>query len=143
MLTAIVSIAPAYPTTTPVFCISLQQLDSNTETQETCERMRELEREVNLGWGEQTMDNDSLLLVMLDVILEVKSSMEEGEGGTSSTFIKTQVFFDTVKGKMRRLPLLYNSSQQLFQQSYFGPDCNLNIIKIKPSNFLRWIKTKI
>ena len=85
--------------------------------------MRDLEKEVNLGWGEQATDNDSLLLVMLhrllvllDVLLEVKSSMEEGEGGTSSTFIKSQVFFDTVKGKMRRLPLLYNSSQQLFQQ---------------------------
>jgi hypothetical protein len=85
--------------------------------------MRDLEREVNLGWGEQATDNDSLLLVMLhrllvllDVVLEVKSSMEEGEVGTSSTFIKSQVLFDTVKGKMRRLPLLYNSSQQLFQQ---------------------------
>ena len=33
-LTAIVYINPSYPTTTPVFCLSLQ-LDSNTETQET------------------------------------------------------------------------------------------------------------
>ena len=37
--------------------------------------MRDLEKEVNLGWGEQAIDNDSLLLVML----EVKSSMEDSQ----------------------------------------------------------------
>ena len=87
-----VSITPSYPTTTPVFSLSLQ-LDGNTETQETCEMMRVLEREVKLG-------------------------KEQATGGTSSYFIKSKVLFDSVKGKMRRLRL-YNSSQQLFQQRYF------------------------
>jgi hypothetical protein len=59
-----VSIAPSYPTTSPVFILSLQ-LDSNTETLETCKMMRDLEREMNLGWGEQPSDNDNLLFVML------------------------------------------------------------------------------
>jgi len=124
VLTALVSIAPSYPVVSPVFCLSLQ-LDSNTETLETSEMLRDLEREVNLGWEEQLgeMEGGLLmamlhrLLVLLDVLLEVKSSMQEGVGdNSSSSFTKSQVFFDTVKGKMRRLPLQYSSSQQLFQQ---------------------------
>ena len=118
-----VSISPSYPETSPVFCLSLQ-LDSDTETVETSEMMRDLEKEVNMGWKEQGEDDGSLLLVMLhrllvllDVMLEVRSSMQEGEGGNTNTnFTKSQVFFDTVKGKMRRLPLQYNGGQQLFQQ---------------------------
>jgi len=120
VLTALVSIAPSYPNISPVFCLSLQ-LDSSTETLETCEMVRDLEREVNLGWGEQfgNMEGGLLLAmlhrvsVLLDVLLEVKSSMQDEN---PSSFTKSQVFFDAVKGKMRRLPLQYNSSQQLFQQ---------------------------
>jgi len=122
-LTAMVSISPSYPETSPVFCLSLQ-LDSDTETVETSEMIRDLEKEVNMGWKEQGEDDGSLLLVMLhrllvllDVMLEVRSSMQEGEGGNINTnFTKSQVFFDTVKGKMRKLPLQYNGGQQLFQQ---------------------------
>ena len=119
-----VSIAPSYPDISPTFCLALQ-LDGDTETLETSEMVRDLEREVNLGWGDQLGDKEgSMLLVMLhrllvllDVVLEVRSSMQEGEGGkTSTSFTKSQVFFDTVKGKLRRLPLEYNPAQQLFQQ---------------------------
>eukprot|EP00092_Neocalanus_flemingeri_P094704 GFUD01120435.1.p1 GENE.GFUD01120435.1~~GFUD01120435.1.p1 ORF type:complete len:711 (+),score=250.43 GFUD01120435.1:40-2172(+) len=123
VLTALVSIAPSYPVDSPVFCLSLQ-LDNNTDSLETSEMLRDLEREVNLGWEEQLGQVEGglllamlhRLLVLLDVLLEVKSSMQEGVGETGSNFTKSQVFFDTVKGKMRRLPLQYNSSQQMFQQ---------------------------
>jgi len=123
-ITAMVSIAPSYPDISPTFCLALQ-LDGDTETLETSEMVRDLEREVNLGWGDQSgVKEGSMLLVMLhrllvllDVVLEVRSSMQEGEGGkTSTSFTKSQVFFDTVKGKLRRLPLEYNPAQQLFQQ---------------------------
>merc|ERR1712183_75761 len=105
VLTAWVSIAPSYPVVSPVFCLSLQ-LDSNAETLETGEME-----------GGLLMAMLHRLLVLLDVLLEVKSSMQEVVGdNSSSSFTKSQVFFDTVKGKMRRLPLQYSSSQQLFQQ---------------------------
>jgi len=123
-ITAMVSIAPSYPDISPMFCLALQ-LDGDTETLETCEIVRDLEREVNIGWEEQSEYKEkSMLLVMLhrllvllDVMLEVRSNMQEGEGGkTNSSFTKSQVFFDTVRGKLRRLPLQYNSSHQMFQQ---------------------------
>ena len=87
-MTAMVSIAPSYPDISPTFCLALQ-LDGETETLETSEMVRDLEREVNLGWGEQAGDKEGnmllvmlhRLLVLLDVVLEVRSSMQEGEGG--------------------------------------------------------------
>jgi len=122
VLSALIALSPSYPVVSPVFSLSLQ-LDSNTETVETSEMVRDMEREVNLEWRDQVdqVEGGLLLamlhrmLVLLDVFLEVTSSMQEGEEKGSS-FTKTQVFFDTVKGKMRRLPLHYNSSQQMFQQ---------------------------
>ena len=111
-----VSISPSYPETSPIFCLLLQ-LDSDTETVETSEIIWDLEKEINMGWKEQEEGDVSLLLVMvhrllvlLDVMMEVRSSMQEEEGGNTNTnFTKSQVFFDTVNGKMRKLPL------QLFQ----------------------------
>ena len=52
------------------------------------------------------------LLLLTDVVLEVSSS-EETAG---DKFMKSQVFLDNVRGRMRRLPLVFNTSQQMFQQ---------------------------
>ena len=52
------------------------------------------------------------LLLLTDVVLEVSSS-EEAAG---EKFMKSQVFLDNVRGRMRRLPLVFNTSQQMFQQ---------------------------
>ena len=65
--------------------------------------VRNLEREVNLGRVEQASDIHSLMLMKLHRLLVLLSSMGEGEGRTSSISMKSQVFFDTVKGKMEVL----------------------------------------
>ena len=78
-ITAMVSIAPSYPDISPMFCLALQ-LDGDAETLETCEIVRDLEREVNIGWEEQCEYKETSmllvmlhrLLVLLDVMLEVR-----------------------------------------------------------------------
>jgi len=120
VLTAMISISPSYPEVPPAFSLSLQ-LEDRTETSETSEMMRDFEREVNIGWEGPT-DSKLLLvllhrmLVLLDVVLEVYSSLEEEFEGAGGSFLKSQVFFDTVRGKMRRLPLYFNRTHQMFEQ---------------------------
>ena len=62
VLAALVSIVPSYPVVSPVFCLSLQ-LGSNTETLETSKMLRDLEKEVNLGWKEQLGEMEGGLLM--------------------------------------------------------------------------------
>ena len=66
-----VSMAPSDPITIPVVSLSFQ-LGSYTEARETIKITRDSEREVNLGWEQ------------LDV--QVKSSMEEGEGRSNTSY---------------------------------------------------------
>jgi len=116
VMTGLVSISPSYPTVPPVFCLSLKNGD-NTHTQETSEVIRDLEREINVEVGD--ISRPGLLSIMIhklllltDIVLEVETSL----GNTEGEFCKSQVFLDNVRGRMRRLPLHYNTTQQMFQQ---------------------------
>ena len=112
VMTALVSISPSHPTTPPLWCLSLKVGD-NTESQETSEVIRDLERELNLFEESLSLATTvHQLLLLTDVVLEVSSS-EEAAG---EKFMKSQVFLDNVRGRMRRLPLVFNTSQQMFQQ---------------------------
>jgi len=124
-LTAFISIPASYPTDGPVFSLSLQ-VDEKKETVESCEMMRDLEKEINLGYkdivdqveGKLLMIMLHRMLVLLDVALEVRSIAQEANDGNGvSNFTKSQVFLETVKGKMRRFPFHFNSGQQMFQHS--------------------------
>ena len=107
-MTCLVSISPSYPTITPLWCLSLK-LGDDQLTQESSEMIRDLEQEMNIESPELSVSSMvHKLLLLTDVVLEVS----EGE----NKMIKSQVFLDNVRGRMRRLPLHFNVSQQMFQQ---------------------------
>jgi len=111
-LTALLSISPSYPSIPPLWCLSLK-IGENKETQESSEVIRDMEREMNINDTEVPMNSQlHKLLLLTDVVLEVSSS----EGEQSENFMKSLAFLDNVKGRMRRLPFYFNSSQQMFQQ---------------------------
>ena len=112
VMTALVSISPSHPVTPPLWCLSLKLGDGH-QTQESSEVIRDLERELNMTEVELSLTTAvHKLLLLTDVVLEV-SSAEETAG---EKFMKSQVFLDNVRGRMRRLPLVFNTSQQMFQQ---------------------------
>lgn len=112
VMTALVSISPSHPVTAPLWCLSLKVGDSQ-QTQESSEVIRDLERELNMTEADLSLTTAvHKLLLLTDVVLEVSSS-EETAG---EKFMKSQVFLDNVRGRMRRLPLVFNTSQQMFQQ---------------------------
>ena len=112
VMTALVSVSPSHPSTPPLWCLSLKLGDSQ-ETQETSEVIRDLERELNLAEVDLSLTTTvHKLLLLTDVVLEVSSSEET----TGEKFMKSQVFLDNVRGRMRRLPLVFNTNQQMFQQ---------------------------
>lgn len=112
VMTALVSVSPSHPSTPPLWCLSLKVGDAQ-QTQESSEVIRDLERELNLPEVELSLTTAvHKLLLLTDVVLEV-SSAEEAAG---EKFMKSQVFLDNVRGRMRRLPLVFNTSQQMFQQ---------------------------
>ena len=77
-------------------------------------RIRDLERELNISSGQLALSTTlHKLLLLTDVVLEASSSDSFKEG---EKFMKSQVFLDSVRGRMRRLPLMFNSAQQMFQQ---------------------------
>ena len=83
-------------------------------TQESSEVIRDLERELNISSGQLALSTTlHKLLLLTDVVLEASSSDSSKEG---EKFMKSQVFLDSVRGRMRRLPLMFNSAQQMFQQ---------------------------
>lgn len=112
IMTALVSISPSHPTVTPLWCLSLK-IGDNNETQETSEVIRDMEQELNTRNTSLSLPSMvHKLLLLTDIVLEVSSSMESD----GDKFMKSQPFLDNVRGRMRRLPLHYNSAQQMFQQ---------------------------
>jgi len=117
-LVALVAIKPDYPVSAPVFCLNL--VHNGEHNVHNNEWMRDLEREVNIGWKDQVsaklVGGDLLtvqlyrLLVLLDVMLEAGSQV----AGTND-FPKEKVFFSAVRGRMRSMPFLYSAKQQIFQ----------------------------
>ena len=86
----------------------------HSTTQESSEVIRDLERELNISSGQLALSTTlHKLLLLTDVVLEASSSDSSKEG---EKFMKSQVFLDSVRGRMRRLPLMFNSAQQMFQQ---------------------------
>jgi len=118
-LIALVAIKPNYPVAAPIFCLNLHW--NGEHNVHNSEWIRDLEREVNLGWVDQISaelaGGDLLaiqlhrLLVLLDVLLEAGSQVTG-----NNDFPKEKVFFSAVRGRMRSLPLLYSSKMQIFQQ---------------------------
>jgi len=118
-LIALVAIKPNYPVAAPIFCLNLHW--NGEHNVHNSEWIRDLEREVNLGWTDQISADlaggDLLaiqlhrLLVLLDVMLEAGSQVTG-----SNDFPKEKVFFSAVRGRMRSLPLLFSSKMQIFQQ---------------------------
>lgn len=117
-LVALVAIKPDYPISAPIFCINLHhQGEHNVHNNEW---IRDLEREVNIGWKDQVsarqVGGDLLtvqlyiLLVLLDVLLEAGSQVTG-----ANDFPKEKVFFSAVRGRMRSMPFLYSAKQQIFQ----------------------------
>ena len=97
---------------TPLWCLSLK-IGDNTETQETSEVIRDMEQELNTRNTSLSLPSMvHKLLLLTDIVLEVSSSMQSD----GDKFMKSQPFLDNVRGRMRRLPLHYNSAQQMFQQ---------------------------
>ena len=79
VMTALVSISPSYPIVPPVFCLSLKNGD-NTDTQETSEVIRDLEREINVEVGDTSRPGllsimIHKLLLLTDIVLEVDTSL--------------------------------------------------------------------
>ena len=79
VMTGLVSISPSYPTVPPVFCLSLKNGDI-TDTQETSEVIRDLEREINVEVGDTTRPGllsimIHKLLLLTDIVLEVDTSL--------------------------------------------------------------------
>merc|ERR1712071_432516 len=135
-LTALVALKPSYPSTAPIFALSVSGLHPKApdaparpagsprlqgEGQDCSEWVRDLEREMNLHCGDQLpgCSNGLLcaqlhrLLVLMDVVLEAGTEGQETKG---VAFPKSQVFFSAMRGSMRRLPLQFCSSTQVFQQ---------------------------
>ena len=112
-MTALVSVSPAHPATPPLWCLCLMGGEEHL-TQESSEVIRDLERELNISSGQLALSTTlHKLLLLTDVVLEASSSDSSKEG---EKFMKSQVFLDAVRGRMRRLPLMFNSAQQMFQQ---------------------------
>ena len=79
-MTALVSVSPSFPAVPPVFCLSLKTSQENTETQETSEVIRDLERELNVEVGDVNMPGLLIimvhkLLLLTDIVLEVATSL--------------------------------------------------------------------
>ena len=86
-MTALVSISPSYPTVSPIFCLCLKTSKENTQTQESSEVIRDMERELNVETGDVSRPGLLSLLVhklllLTDIVLEVQTSLA---GRTSQT----------------------------------------------------------
>jgi len=139
-LLAYVAIKPDYPLRAPIFCLSLNGVGPRApdcaprppgsprlqgESQDTSEWVRDFEMELNLNWEDQLPVSSSRtgllaaqlhrMLVMMDVVLEAASESQQGQD-KAGTFTKSQVFFSAMRGSMRRLPLQFCNSTQVFQQ---------------------------
>jgi len=114
-LTVLVSLRPDYPASNPVFCLSLQWKDKWTAANN--EWIRDLEKEMNGGVVDADRDGFLLthqvykLLVLFDVLLESVSALDP-----EPLFTREKDFKNPVEGRQRKLPLIFNSGDNIFTQ---------------------------